>query len=63
MPTYAVNYFTENQWVVIIEADSYEDACVHWMDPAYHLFQPECISEDMMDTDVMIEEMDSADYC
>lgn len=57
MPQYAVNYFTESQWVVIIEADSYEDACVHWSDPAYWDSEPECVSEDMMDTDVIIEEM------
>lgn len=57
MPKYAVNYFTENQWVVIVDADSYEDACVHWMDSAYWDSEPECIGEDMMDTDVIIEEM------
>ena len=58
MPKYAVNYFTENQWVVIVDADSYEDACVHWMDSAYWDGEPECIGEDMTDTDVHIEEME-----
>ena len=57
MPRYIVNYFTETQYNLVIEADSYEEACVHWMDPAYWDSDPEPIGEDMMDTDVIIEEM------
>ena len=57
MPRYVVNYFTETQYNLVIEADSYEDACVHWMDPAYWDSDPEPVGEDMMDTDVIIEEM------
>ncbi len=57
MPRYAVNYFTETQYNLVIEADSYEEACVHWMDPAYWDSDPEPIGEDMMDIDVHIEEM------
>ena len=56
MPKYAVNYFTESQWIVIVEADSYADALQNWSDAAYWDSEPECIGEDMMDGDVYIEE-------
>lgn len=58
MPRYVVNYFTETQYNLVIEADSYEDACIHWMDSAYWDGDPQPIGEDMMDTDVYIEEME-----
>ena len=58
MPKYSVNYFTESAWVVIVEADSYEEALQHWFDTAYWDREPECISEDMSDRDVYIEEME-----
>jgi hypothetical protein len=58
MPKYSVQYFTESAWVVIVEADCYEDALQNWFDTAYWDREPECISEDMSDRDVYIEEME-----
>lgn len=57
MPKYTVNYIVEAQYVVIVEADSYEEAAWHWHDPAYWDSEPECVSEDLMDTDVYVEEI------
>jgi hypothetical protein len=57
MPLYDVYYYCETQYMVRIEADSYEEACVHWPDPAYWVWNDaEVLSQDMIDTDVTIEE-------
>ena len=58
MPQYSVRYFTEVEWEVIVNADSYEDAAVHWCDSAYWDSEPEALNEDMGHADVYIEEME-----
>jgi hypothetical protein len=58
MAKYAVNYCVEAQYTVIVDADSYEEAEERWFDPAYWDSEPECVGEDLTDTDVYIEEIE-----
>ena len=57
MPRFAVYYTTEVEWCVIVEADDESHARDVWMDPAYWDSEPEAIHEDMMDTNVSVEEL------
>lgn len=57
MPEYEVHYFTESEWVVIVDADSMSEAAERWRDPAYHTSEPECVNEEIVDGDAYIEEI------
>lgn len=57
MPKFAVYYTTEVEWCVIVEADDESHARDVWMDPAFWDSEPEAIHEDMMDTNVSVEEL------
>lgn len=57
MPEFAVYYATENEWCVIVDADDEDHARKVWWDSAYWSREPECVCEDMIDTNVNVEEV------
>ena len=57
MPKFAVYYATECEWMVQVEADDEYHAREVWWNDAHWLTEPECVSEDMVDTSVNVEEM------
>lgn len=57
MALFDVYYTTEVEWVVRVEAESEDEAREHWFDTAWWLDEPEAVREDMMDTEVSIEEI------
>lgn len=57
MPKFEVYYSTECEYVVIVDAEDATEASRVWMDSAYWVSEPEQVSEDMMSTNVYIEEV------
>lgn len=57
MPKYEVYYATEREYMIIVNAESEDEARECWADEAYWESDPECVREDMIDTNVDVVEI------